>query len=229
MGAGFNLPGGVATVMSRRSSGTETLYTVSYPIAGGSEIDLPAALLSAHNETEGRRSSSALSAAGAASSDARRVMDLQQEFDVKMKEMERKLTVERWQAHKDRQEAAGLREKIKSHMNEFSLMEASMKAAIEEGVKLEAEKQACLEELHKNVDEITKEAATANAGFSQMAAQLKEVQNRLKEKEKARKKAEVSAAATRNEAAANQARVLANVGRLLDEQQQAAAWSMAYV
>jgi len=221
MGAGFNLPGGVATVMSRRSSGAETLYTVSYPIAGGSEIDLPAALLSAHNETEGRRSSSSSSAAGAASSDARRVMDLQQEFDVKMKEMERKLTVERWQAHKDRQEAAGLREKIKSHMNEFSLMEASMKAAIEEGVKLEAEKQACLEELHKNVDEITKEAATANAGFSQMAAQLKEVQNRLKEKEKARKKAEVSAAATRNEAAANQARVLANVGRLLDEQKQA--------
>jgi len=82
--------------------------------------------------------------------------------------------------------------------------------------------QACLEELHRNVDEIAAEAAAANDGTSKMAAKLKAVQVRLRQEEKARKKAERDAEATRNESDARQARALANVGRLLDDQKQAA-------
>jgi hypothetical protein len=89
-------------------------------------------------------------------------------------------------------------------------------------VKVKLAQQACLEELHKNVDEIATEAAAANDGTSKMAAKLKAVQFRLRHEEKARKKAEGDVEATRNESDARQARVLANVGRLLDDQKQAA-------
>ena len=234
MGPGFNHPGGVAKVVSRKSmghgDGVETVYTVSYTIDRRSESDLPVELLSLHTETVGRRLSSSTSStaassstisSAASSSEARCAMDMRKEFDDKMKEKEKQMEVERWQAREDRREAAGLREKMKGHLKELSLLEASMKAEREERAKLEAVQQACLEELHKDVDEIAAEARAANDGENKMAAQLKAVQSRLRKEEKEKKKAEAAVEETRNIANANQARILANVGRLLDEQKQA--------
>lgn len=223
MGAGFNLPGGVATVLSRKTvGGGEVVYAVRYAISGGGEGDLPAALLSAHTETVGRRASSSSSSAPSTSSDARRAVDAQQELDRTVGEMKKKLSVAHWEALQDRKEAAGLREKMKGHVKELSLLAAAVKVTNEEWVKVKLAQQACLEELHKNMDEIAAEAAAANDVTSKMAAKLKAVQVRLRQEEKARKKAEGDAEATRNESDARQARVLANVGRLLDDQKQAA-------
>lgn len=99
LGPGFNQRGGVATVMSRKSTGGETLYSVRYPIGGGGERDLPVALLSLHTETTGPRLSSSSSSAAASStissaatfSGARCAMDMRQEFDDKMKEKQMKV------------------------------------------------------------------------------------------------------------------------------------------
>ena len=55
---------------------------------------------------------------------------------------------------------------------ELSLLEAPTKASREEGAKLEAAQQACLQQLYKNVDDIAAEARAANDGESKMTAQL---------------------------------------------------------
>jgi hypothetical protein len=223
MGAGFNLPGGVATVLSRKTvDGGEVVYAVRCAISGGGEGDLPAALLSARTETVGRRASSSSPSAPSTSSDARRAVDAQHELDRTVGEMKKKLSVAHWEALQDRKEAAGLREKMRGHVKELSLLAAAVKVTNEEWVKVKLAQQACLEELHKNMDEIAAEAAAANDVTSKMAAKLKAVQVRLRQEEKVRKKAEGDAEATRNESDARQARVLANVGRLLDDQKQAA-------
>ena len=166
MGPGFNYPGGVATVVSRKSVDGETVYTVSYTLDRSGENDLPATLLSSHTETTGRRSSSSSSsslAAAALSSDARRAI---------VNQMTKELAVERWQAQQDRQEAAALKDKMKGFVKGLYVAATSAKAAAMHNADLQFQHQTCLEEVHRNMDQIAAEAAAANDGSSKMAAKL---------------------------------------------------------
>jgi hypothetical protein len=54
-------------------------------------------------------------------------VDAQQELDRTVVEMKKKLSVTHWEALQDRKEAAGLREKMKGHVKELSLLAAAVK------------------------------------------------------------------------------------------------------
>ena len=224
MGPTFNKPGGAATVLSKRISGSsgEVLYSVSYPINGGRESDLPAALLSAPAETPRRRLSSSSSPSSAASSDSRRVASREHELERRKDDLEKQLGAERWQANQLRREAAAVREKMGELLKELSAGAAMMKKTAAYAAKLELQNEACREEMHKNLDEITATAAAADDESTKMATKVKALQSSLRREEKARKVAEGAVEEARNKEEAKTARILANVQILLDESKQAA-------
>jgi len=220
MGPGFNKPGGAATVLSKTKKSGETVYSVNYTVGGGVEKDLPASLLSAHTEPAGRRSSMSSSSVGAAaSSDARRVMDLEKELERMKNIFEKQTSAERWQALQDRQQTVVLRENLKGQAKELG---GAMKAATDAVAKLKITQQLEQEQMHRNVEEITAVAEAAGEMSTEMASQLKALQSRVRKEEKRRKDAESAAEAARKKADADTARILANVHHLLDETKQAA-------
>ena len=143
-------------------------------------------------------------------------------------ELQQCVRVEQWQASCDRQQAAALREKLKTLSRDLKKSATLTRIATEQLDQMKIQRQADFESMNATVQEIVVSAAEAAEKVAaveaegRFATKIKALSSRLRAEERARKYAEGAAEQARNAAAADSARLLANVQSLLDDTKHAA-------